>query len=137
MDRAGSKFGAALLGEDRKRFTELTGGLNGLAISAMNAIAGRSDKIAAMNAWADGVSQDELFSQLGIVSAYREHFRKVAVLGDTGEELTLKLLSDLVDVKKPAELVRFARLMGLADQGKDALGETYVKFNPVLERLRG
>lgn len=137
VDRAGSKFGAALLGEDRKRFTELTGGLNGLAISAMNAIAGRSDKIAAMNAWADGVSQDELFSQLGIVSAYREHFRKVAVLGDTGEELTLKLLSDLVDVKKPAELVRFARLMGLADQGKDALGETYVKFNPVLERLRG
>lgn len=137
VDRAGTKFGAALLGEDRKRFIELTGGLNGLAISAMNAIAGRSDKITALNEWAAGVSQDDLFSELGIITAYREHFRQVAVLGDTGEELTLKLLNELIGVKKPAELVRFARLMGLADQGKDALGEVYVKFNPVLERLRG
>lgn len=137
LDRAGEKYGVTLIGDERQAFSEVTGNLNGLATSALRSIAGSSDKGAALRDWFARESAREGFLPgLGILPPLAPWFSQAGELVGMGEDLTVEMVGELLDgCKRPRRFVRYATRMGLASTSKDAAGNAFVVFNPLLRTL--
>lgn len=137
LDRAGEKYGVTLIGEERETFAKVTGNLNGLASSALRAVAGVADKDRALKEWfAAESTKDRFLVDLGILAPLAPWFAQAGAMVGIGEDLTVEMVGELLDgCKRPRRFVNYATRMGLASTSKDASDNTFVVFNPILKTI--
>ncbi len=137
IDRAGSKFGATLIGPERDVFEAVTGHFNNLAADAMRHIAGIDDKEASLRAWFENeLVNGNLQERLGILIPTRKWFDKAGAMVGMGEDLTLKMVQDLLeDCPNTVRFINFAQRIGLASVQTASGDRKYVVFNPILKTI--
>ncbi|AOG03279.1 ATP-binding protein [Bosea sp. RAC05] len=137
LDRAGSKFGATLIGAERDVFEAVTGHFNNLAADAMRHVAGVDDKETSLRSWFENeMINGNLLERLGILIPTRKWFTKAGAMVGMGEDLTLKMVQDfLEDCPNTVRFINFAQRIGLASVQTASSERKYVVFNPILKTI--